>query len=66
MADNYDNYDRVNAVLRLLREARTLLKAAGATKAVKRVRDAISSTEGARRHAELEPIRLRRQAEARQ
>lgn len=47
-----------------LRDARDLLKAAGARKATAAVRRAISSANGARRHAELAPYRAQRQAGA--
>jgi len=45
-----------------LREARDLFKQAGATKTLARVRSAISSAQGARRHAENAPFREARRA----
>ena len=42
-----------------LRIARTLLRAAGAAKAAERVRLAITSTDGALRHARLAPYRTK-------
>ncbi len=46
--------------LRRLREARDLLKLIGAHKALARTRLAISSCEGAVRHADLKPYRQER------
>lgn len=43
--------------LRLLREARECFKASGSTDTLKRVRLAISSAQGAVRHASHHPIR---------
>lgn len=40
-----------------LREARSLLKAAGATRAVEKVRSALKSAEGAERHATCLAVR---------
>lgn len=44
-----------------LRQAREAFEAAGAPKTLERVRAAISSADGARRHAQLEPFRTERQ-----
>lgn len=52
----------VSAAVDYLVIARELLKAAKAVKAVERVRLAISSAKGAKRHAELAPFRQARQA----
>ncbi len=54
----------VNEALNALRVARDRLKQAGATQALKRVRSALKSTEGAHRHAQLEPYREQRQRES--
>jgi hypothetical protein len=43
--------------LQLLREARECFKASGSTDTLKRVRLAISSAQGAVRHASLHPVR---------
>lgn len=51
--------DNVAEAIEHLKAAREHLKAAGATKALARTRSALSSAYGARRHAELEPIRQR-------
>ena len=53
----------VDDAIRHLAIARELLKRAGAVKSLERVRLAISSAKGARRHAHLEPFRLERQNE---
>lgn len=55
------NEDRVDAAMEHLRKARDLLKDAGAKKALERVRSALKSADGARRHAGLESIRRARQ-----
>lgn len=55
---------RVRWAIEHLRQARELLKAAGATKATERVRRAITSAEGARRHALAEPYREERRLRA--
>ena len=62
--DGISNADRVAVAIQLLREARNLLREAGSTKALDRVRLALTSAQGAYRHAQNEPYRLRRQNEA--
>ncbi len=57
-----DNYERVDQALALLRAARDLLDEAGAKKSTVRVRSAIASALGARRHARNEPYRQARRA----
>jgi hypothetical protein len=51
--------DNVRRAISALREARELLERAGATRAVERVRAALKSADGARRHAELREDRER-------
>lgn len=49
-----DNFSQIaRDALKKLREARDLLRSVGATQALKRVRSAIKSAEGAARNAEL-------------
>lgn len=56
------NVNRIGMALAHLRAARELLKEAEAKRSVEKVRKAINSTEGARRHARLAPWRKTRQA----
>jgi hypothetical protein len=55
------NEERIGVAMGHLRVARDLLKDAGAVKTVERVRAALKSADGARRHARLEPYRTLRQ-----
>lgn len=47
-----NNVQKVRAAVLMLREARNLLKEAGASRSVARVRNALKSAEGAERHAQ--------------
>ena len=60
----YDSKQAIWEGICKLREARDLFKQAGATKTLVRVRSAISSAQGARRHAENAEFRAARQAVA--
>lgn len=60
-ADDSDASAITEAIL-LLRKARDLLRDAGASRAVNRVRDALSSAEGAERHVRHRRYRTARQS----
>ena len=55
---------KVSAAILCLRMARELLKSAGARKTLERVRLALTSAQGAERHAHLAPLRAERPREA--
>lgn len=59
-ADNAD-VASITAAILLLRQARDLLRDAGARRTVKRVREALSSAEGAERHVRHRFSRTERQ-----
>lgn len=61
MRSGLTSADLTRQALGYLRKARQCLKLAGAPHALERVKLAISSTEGAVRHADLEPYREKRQ-----
>lgn len=55
------NVDKIVLAMEHLRAARTLLREAGAKRTLERCRRTLTSADGARRHAHLEPYRTARQ-----